>query len=190
MYATSQNARLALCYEKGLADETKVIGFLRNQGYQVERSTHEENVKQDIDCWVNGKPTSIKSQHKGVSFRNIGFELANQLTTKADCAVTSNLLASGLTTLLDVGTLISTGSWESSWWDNGTATNYLFYQGSTLRLYTKESLKRFIAANGFLRIRALTEDTASYLGGRYRHCNSICGYLCWDCVPHRIWKDL
>ena len=184
------NARLQACYEQGLSDELKVIEFLRAQGYTVETSSREDNIKNDIDCWVNGKPTSIKSQHKGVWFRNIGFELANHLTTQANCGLTKKILGTGSISIADVDSLISSGSWEPGWMSTGTATNYLFYQGGNIRLYTKESIKRYVATNGWLRVRPLTEDTRSYLGGFYRHCNTICAYLQWDCVPHRIWTDI
>lgn len=188
MYLKS-NQRLNQMYSKGLADEQKVIELLRSQGYEVNPSSQEDNKELDIDCYVNGKSVSIKSNHKGVWFKHICFELANHLTSRADCEVTKKTI-DNLQSLEDVQRLLQLPSWESGWYYTGQASNYLFYQGNKLRLYTKKSIESYVAANGFLRIRPLTEDSRSYLGGRYRHCNTISGYLDWNSVPHRIWDIL
>ena len=184
MYVT--NARRQQQYDKGLADEAKVIGWLKAQGYQVVPSTAQENKEDDIDIWVNGHGISIKSQHKGARYRNIGLELCSLLTTKSTCKVSQKVLLNGLKDLGTIDHLIATGSWEPGWFSTGRATKYLFYQGNQMRLYTKASIKAYVDSKGFLRLRPLTEETKSYLGGYYRHCNTICGYLTWGDVPHRL----
>ncbi|MBW4558451.1 MAG: hypothetical protein KME59_21500 [Trichormus sp. ATA11-4-KO1] len=184
MYTTE----LDLCYEKGLSDERKVMDFLRGQGYNVKPASSQENKKEDIDCWVNGKPVSIKSSHKGAKFKNIGLELANQLTSRVACRDTEYILGKLSISLLDVDTLIDTGSWEPGWYATGKATNYLFYQEHELRLYTKKSIENYVNSKGFLRVRQLSDACKSYLGGRYRYCNTICGYLHWNVIPHRLWN--
>lgn len=181
------NARRNQCYQKGLADEAIVKDFLKSRGYTVDVSSSHDNKANDIDCWVNDQPVSIKSQHKGESFRNIGFELCNHLTAQKECEVTKEILSTELT-LNSVITLLQAGSWEPAWYMTGTATHYLFYQGQSLRLYRKKDIEALVNSQGFLRIRPLTEDTRSYLGGTYRHCNSICGYLNWNDVIHRKWS--
>jgi hypothetical protein len=189
MYAviTSNKAERLNQYAKGLADEAKVIEFLKTQGYEVNPSCFEDNKNRDIDCYVNGKSVSIKSNHKGVQFRHICFELINQLTTYKNDEE-SRVTLSKVPTMDDVNRLRATNAWEPGWYYTGEAANYLFYQGDKLRLYTKKSIQLHLELHGFIKIRALTEETKSYLGGRYRHCNTISGYLNWDSVPHKTWS--
>jgi hypothetical protein len=173
------------CYRKGTQDEKDTIAYMKTLGYNIRPSSLKENYDQDIDCWIDDVPVSIKSQHKGVRYQNIGFELANQLTLHQHCELTKALINE-----LDwhkVERLLTSGSWESGWYFRGSAKVYLMYQGDYIRAYNKVDIQDYIEAKGFLKIRSLSYDTRSYLGGAYRHCNTICGYLNWDCVPHGKW---
>jgi hypothetical protein len=176
------------CYAKGLSDESKVIEWFKSREYRVLPSTLDENKWQDIDVWINGKGVSIKSQHKGVSFQNIGFELCNQLTTKSNCKISEEVLETSDLNERHVFALLESGSWEPGWFKTGLADVYIFYQGDEMRIYTKRAICEHIENYKFLRIRQLTPETKRYLGGTYRHCNTVCGYLHWDSVPHKTYK--
>ena len=71
-------------WTKGLELERDVITWLQLQGYFVITSTREENIQQDIDCWVRGYQFSdwvsvcIKSQAAGIATGHIGLEDTNE----------------------------------------------------------------------------------------------------------------
>lgn len=146
-------------YQKGLADEKRVIDFLKSKGFDVKPSTKEENRYQDIDCWIGDIPVSIKSEHKGLYWNNIYFELENQLTV--------------------------TGEWvKDGWYYTGQATKYLIFQGTEIRLYDKETIKQFVEDNGWLKTRTLSWSVKAQQGGTYRTMDTKSGFLDRDAVPY------
>lgn len=175
-------------YAKGLKDERVVKEFLKVIGKVVTSSTADEDRFQDIDCYVNGVAASIKAQHSGAQYQNIGFELAQHLTAFQECPTSKTILSRRDSTVADVDRLVASGSWERSWWDKGTAAEYYIYQGNRLYVYQKADIVRHVEAHGWLRLRSLSWSRKSYQGGTYRYCNAICGYLDVDAVAHKTYK--
>lgn len=178
------NAVLSSVYASGLADERFVKEFLSSKGLKVDEPTKEQDRMEDTDAFVNGVAISIKAQHSGLKYGNICFELAQHLTTHQDCMLTRVTLADKALTVANIDQLIAAGSWESSWYANGKAVLYYIYQGDQLHIYKKADIVAHVAAHGWLRIRPLTKMRSSYLGGSYRYCNAVCGYIDTLAVPH------
>lgn len=172
-------------FVKGLTDEKLVKLFTRSQGCLVEPSTYDQDRHEDIDCFVDGKAVSIKAQHSGAKYGNIYFELAQHLTEHKDCQLSAAILSSHPHDASTPDLLIATGSWEPSWWYTGKAKAYYILQGSKLYIYSKRSILKYVHNNGWLRVRSLSYGRRSYLGGSYRYCNSICGFLNIDDVAHQ-----
>lgn len=148
-------------YTTGKDNESKVIQWLTNKGFTVRPSTQHEDWHLDIDCYVNGVPTSIKSQHTGFTRKNIGFEI--EVFSKYDQA------------------------WVNSWWINGQAEQYLFYRGAELRFYQKKALKTYVRRYGFAYTRELSPvRQASQVAMNHPHTNSRVGYLYQNCVPSKL----
>lgn len=148
-------------YNKGLADERLVIEFMIQQGFEVTKSTDDENKIKDIDCYIDGIPTSIKAQHKGIKYNNIYFELEQQLT--------------------------STKNWVKSWYYNSKAEQYLILQGGTLRLYKKADIQKHATEIGWSHTRQLSSSVKSTQGGSYRYCDAKLGFLKPTDVQHLVW---
>lgn len=149
-------------YAKGLSDEKKVMDFMQSLGYRVEPSTKEENMFNDVDCYINGHPASIKAEHAGLKYNNIYFELEAQLT--------------------------ATGEWVPSWYETGTAKWYLILQGDTLRCYLKKNIKAYVDLVGWQKIRSLGWKTKKQQGGTYRYSDAKCGFLVPTDVPHLVYQ--
>jgi hypothetical protein len=98
-------------YLDGLKSELEIVEWLRDRGHEVVFSTVKENVEDDIDCWVDGKSCSIKTQHKSLETGNLCFEW----TVKC----------------LD-------GNWRDSWYYKSKAQLYLFRVGNAV--YSMDSL--------------------------------------------------
>ncbi len=146
-------------WRNGSADEKRVIAFLDNLGWNIKPSSKEDNITKDIDCWVDGIGYSIKAEHKGLQWGNIYFELANQLT--------------------------STGQWEDTgWFNTGEADYYLILQGQELRMYSKQAIKAYVDANGWVKTRTLSWQAKATQGGSYRTMDTKSGFLDRDKVPY------
>lgn len=171
-------------YSKGLQDEQVVKTHLSNTGKSVTASTPDQDKFEDIDGFVDLVPTSIKTQHAGATYGNIGMELTQQLTTHIGCATTRSILANRDITLKDIARLEAVGSWEKSWFYNGKADQYYIYIGEVLRCYKKKDIVAHVEQYGFKRIRPLKPATKAIIPGKYRYCNSICGYLDINAVKH------
>lgn len=170
-------------YGKGLADERLVKQHLAQNGRVVVESTKEENIFQDIDCYVDGIPTSIKAMHKGAAYGTIGMELYNLLTERQACATSKSILANKDLNFNDVARLAATGNWETGWWHHGKAEQYAILIGEVLRVYSKKALQHYMDTKGFVRIRPLKVETQKSQGGSYRYSNSISVYLPIKDVP-------
>lgn len=173
-------------YASGLADEKLVKEYCSQVlGWTVRDSTREENVFQDIDAWVNGKPVSIKAEHSGLKYGNIYFELAQHLTEFQDCQESARILDRKELTVSHVRDLVELGSWEYSWFYNSKANYYFILQGDILRIYSKADLQKHIQDIGFSHLRPLTQRRKDYQGGTFRYCNAICGFLPITAVRHQ-----
>lgn len=148
-------------YARGLADQKLVEEYLKSQGHAVLPSAKEDDLLYDVDCYLDGVPTSIKAQHKGASFGNIYFELKAQLT--------------------------SNKKWVNSWYFNGKAEQYLILQGNVLRLYKKTDVEAQVESKGWLRQRTLSASVKATQGGSYRYSNSLLGFLNISDVAHKRW---
>jgi hypothetical protein len=174
-------------YNKGLSDEAKVISHFKNIGFDIRYSTQNENKYEDIDVYINGVSVSIKTQHRGLIHQDISFELVNHLTRKQDCLITAELLSTNNIQFTDIKKLLKAKSWEKGWFYTGKAEYYLIYQGDRIRQYRKQDVIDYIEEKSWVKVRPLTAYTRSYLGGTYRHCNTICGYLKWGEVKHKTY---
>ena len=175
-------------YDQGMKDEKFVMDFFTANGAIVTPASTEENKYQDIDCYINGVPVSIKAQHKGVIFHNIGLELANELTIHQGHPLTKQYLVNNSMTLPQIQDLINKGIWEPGWFVNSKAKVYLVYQGDIIRHYRKAHIVQTIKTKGFRRIRCLREDTLESKGGTYRYYNTVNGYLNWEDLLCKSYK--
>ena len=178
---------LSIVYQKGLSDERIVKDFIKTGlNLIVKPPTALQDHFQDIDGIINGVPISIKAQHSGVAYGNIYMELSQQLTAFKDCQETLAVLGQKTISQEDLSRLEALGSWESSWYFTGLAEVYLIYQGDLLLIYRKSDIIAHVAAQGWLRIRPLSARRVNYLGGKYRYCNAICGYLGIRDIYHTV----
>lgn len=170
------------CFARGAIAEKAVKASLAAQGFEITPSTKSENRDLDIDCYINDVPLSIKAEHAGVRYGDIYFELFQQLTSHSGCLSSRRLLKQLASTNKPdydsvLQQLLQTGSWEDGWWYSGKAQLYAILQGQDIRLYLKEHLVRHWNAHGWRKVRSLSSHTKSYLGGKYRYCNSVCGFI-------------
>lgn len=107
-------------YKRGLRDEERVINALKHAGHIVRESSKKENIYQDIDCWVNGQPVSIKSQAVAAKTGRVVFELEVKVAVDALGALDS----------VDPNDYVY--EWEYSWFYYGQATSYLILIGERL----------------------------------------------------------
>jgi hypothetical protein len=122
------------------------------QHHAVTPASTEENIHDDIDCWIDGVGVSIKTQHSGKKTGNIVMELKVKQR--------------------------GTGVWEDSWFHNGKAVYYLITVGDkTYRIYA-DKLKEWLAIHGFDRTTqnsAATVANQSAIG--HRHADSLIGLI-------------
>ena len=151
-------------YQNGLAEERRVIEFLRTKFNDVTTSTKKQNVEQDIDCFIGDIGVSIKAEHAGLKYGHIYFELENQLT--------------------------ATGDWaKDGWFYTGTAEKYVIIQGQEIRMYDKQAIVDYVEANGWFRTRTLGWKTKATQGGSYRTMDTLSGFLVKENVPYEYsWK--
>lgn len=172
-------------YADGLAAETTIKKFFIDKGYNVIDSTFKEDYFYDIDCYINDWSVSIKTQHKGEKYGHIGFEIANHLTSCNPCQVSDNMFKRGNITYPGVIKLIEVHkTWEAGWWLTSQAQVYIIQQGDYIRVYRSEDIRKYVSDYSFLKLRPLKQKTQSYMGGSYRHCNTICGYLDREAIKH------
>ena len=151
-------------HQNGLAEERRVIEFLRTKFNDVTVSTKKQNVEQDIDCFIGDIGVSIKAEHAGLKYGHIYFELENQLT--------------------------ATGEWsKDGWFYTGTAEKYVIIQGQEIRMYDKQAIVDYVEANGWFRTRTLGWKTKATQGGSYRTMDTLSGFLVKENVPYEYsWK--
>lgn len=144
-------------YSKGLRDERRVVRYLSSLGVVTDSST-EENIHEDIDCYLDDVPVSIKAQHSGVAYNNIYFEIEQ---------------------------LHVDGNWEPSWFITGRATVYAILQGDTLRVYQKQDIVDYVAANGWSYERTLSREKRAMAQYNKRYIDARIGFLRPNDIPHK-----
>lgn len=146
-------AKSAEVWRNGLAEERRIKMFLLSLGFHVTNSSKEENIWDDIDCWIGTTSVSIKAQHSSLNYPGITacFELEQCLT--------------------------GTDTWETSWFYNGKADKYLILQGTTLSLIDSKALKEQVERQGFSYTRTNKTATRAYSGGSSRYQDARCGYI-------------
>ncbi|TFI51015.1 hypothetical protein BLD44_028480 [Mastigocladus laminosus UU774] len=144
-------------YRKGLTDEQRILDWLTNCGdfQQVEKSSKEDDVINDIDAyvWKNGKrfTVSIKSQQRAVSTGNLCFELQ----------------------VLDRDSLL----WEPSWYHKDKAL-YVVLVGTSIYYLRPSKLHGFINSNGWSKVVTLNSTTKqSQRNMNHKHINAKLGIV-------------
>lgn len=166
---------LSSVYNAGLAEETRVIAFLRKKFPEtpVKLSSKDQNIFEDIDCFLGEEAISIKAQHTGAAYGNICFELLQKpyaLQTSSSSYAEADLRASG---------------WLPSWYYTSQADTYAIIQADYLYLYSKHDIQQYVSRNGWLRTRTLTNGRRRYLTeGNYRFSDALCGFLPTTGVTH------
>jgi hypothetical protein len=130
-------------------------------GWGYVLASREEDVLQDIDCWVGANGVSIKNQDTGLQHGHIYFELEAQLT--------------------------GSGDWVPSWWYTGQPDYYIIVQGDILRLIPKTTLTDYVADHGWLKTATLSPAKRSTQGGNYRFQDSRCGFLDPSAIQHDVY---
>lgn len=176
-------------YQQGISDEKRVLEFLKSRGHEVIPSSREQNIKDDIDLFLDGVPVSVKAQHDGWCYGEVYLELATQrgrMGTPWDA--TQWDMVSSLAKRSSRPVFMKPGEWNPSWYFQGKAEYYLFWQQDTLRLIHKQDIKDTIEAYGFKKDKAgrqkvlgLKPETIQMQGGK----NTICGFLDVNLIPHR-----
>lgn len=151
-------------YQNGLNEERRVKMFFQNQGCRVFGSSYEENVYDDIDCWVDNVPVSIKAQHAALKYprQTFYFETEQQLTADS--------------------------SWhKTGWFYQGKAQVYAILQGNELSILDVAKVKAELAnratqpewaeTDGFSYVRSLSAAVRKTQGGSYRFSDARCGYI-------------
>lgn len=120
---------IATQYKDGVFYEEQVKTWLRDIGHDVSDSTKEENIVDDIDCWVDGEGVSIKSHLPKYFNMSFQFELEGCRNNR----------------------------WVKSWYYTGKAKYYVMwkrhneYKGELYRL-NKEDVVNYVEDKGWSRI--------------------------------------
>ena len=83
-------------YVGGQQSEAQVIAAMQANGFPVTKSTKEQDMFQDIDCFLGNLAISIKTSHATQNSGNLCFELEQCVT--------------------------ATGEWIKAWFYNGEAS--------------------------------------------------------------------
>lgn len=166
----------------GFEMEVKIAERLKEIGCRVNESTKAQNIRDDIDLFVEGAAVSIKNQQNGLKYGHIYFELATQHKVSFD--------PNELYWTTEVQSWLAQTPWNPSWYPSwfltGKATKYLIAQGNVVTLYSKSDILSYIQANGFARTSGLSKAVLAGQSGK----NSVCGYLVASEVPYQIKFDL
>lgn len=122
----------------GQKQERQVIQTLIDNDLQVSPPTKHEDLRLDIDVWVNNIPISIKSPtRKSVEyFKRV---------------------------VIEHEVMFANGEWHPSWWYNGQSRGYIFLLGESLYYANKLAFQLFMAHyendSDVVRWRQLTRQT-------------------------------
>ena len=128
-------------YTKGLSDEEHIMGVLRKLGYGVYESTEQEDMMEDIDCFVSGLneedtyawAVSIKCD--GVKSHNLAFELEGYSKRHQ--------------------------KWFPSWYYTGMSQYYVVWKKvvNTIYVINTPLLNRFVDEHGFGYLTGISKKT-------------------------------
>jgi hypothetical protein len=119
--------KLASQYPKscrhGLESEDEVIEYFERAGHAVHRSTRTEDMRMDIDIYVDGVPFSLKSQPQALKYGTFILSL--------------------------VRTDAATGKDVPGWFHRSKAEVYCFRVGNLLHIIHRDDLDRYCEEVGF-----------------------------------------
>lgn len=165
----------------GLENEERVLAAFHEAGRDVVESERSEDIRYDIDAYIDGVPVSIKTQNAGVRYGHIYVELTTQQRPfykweDCDHAFCDREFPTYL------GELDHT--WGPAWWFTGKAQRYVISQKvdgrRRIRVYTKAALTAYIKQKGFDRVMGLSGPVLRGQNG----LNTVCGYMKVDEVPY------
>ena len=166
---------------RGLADERKVKNWLATS-YKVVEATKDEQIFQDIDCWIvkgnQRTSVSIKSQVDGIRYRNYCLELISQ--QQNGIAWTPELvnklysIPNFSAEYPDVDLVTTT--FRPSWFLFGKADAYLFLFQNKLVKLTSTELLSHCHKYGMDYYRRLGRERLAGQGGK----DAASGYVYWD----------
>jgi hypothetical protein len=163
---------------KGIEGEDRVKSYLASIGKDVKDSDVLEDIRYDIDCYVNGVSTSIKCEHDGAKYGHIYMELVTQVNTRTPWSDDALALVSSVIPK-DLG--FSTDTWYPAWLLTGKAEQYAILQGDRLRLYYKPDIMAAIHEGNFVHVKGLGWKRLQTQNG----LNTVCVFLKADGVPIR-----
>lgn len=168
-------------YNAGLDEECRVLAFLENKGFTVQDATKEEQFL-DIDCYLDGVPTSIKAEHDGLKYGDIYFELASQKGSAKFLRTLSlpefNSIQAWAAKAKRQNVPSDLLEYFSAWFFTGTAEQYLILQGDRLRLYRKSDIMEYMDKFGPDKVLGLSPYRLQTQGGK----NTICAFVKSDAV--------
>lgn len=172
---------------KPFIEEAAIALWLQDQGKVVEPSSRLENIAQDIDFWVDGQPYSVKTQHKGLNFGDISFELYSQ---KGAELYTGDLsLSTGIQPRYPNGL-----PWFLGWYTASQVPSnlvYLIYQKKQDREHVTFVPRLEVQRSRFYKILSLSPGVYKSQGNKdtisgYHKIGSI-GTLCYlNLDPYRV----
>jgi hypothetical protein len=168
--------------EEGLVNEERVLAALCGMGKDVMESERSEDIRFDIDAYIDGVPISIKTQDAGVAYGHIYVELCTQITPfraweDHDLAFVTKVFPRGMRSF-------DPEQWGPAWYLTGTAQKYyisqnLGEQGRRVRIYSKATIAAYIRQKGFDRVCGLSAKVLQAQSFK----NTVCGYMPVDAVP-------
>ena len=119
-------------YSQGLADEASLIHLL-SKHHKVTASTKDENIFDDIDCYVEGTPVSIKTQHTAAKTGNLCFELRTRWRKNKE--------------------------WNNSWYYNSKAYYYLVQVVDKVYRINTNDLHDYVDKHGWDKVTGNTQES-------------------------------
>jgi hypothetical protein len=175
-----RRARNYIRDEEGLVNEGRVLRAFYDRGRDVLQSEAEDDIERDIDAYIDGVATSVKTQDTGVRFGHIYVELATEqgpvkVWEEADRALVSSVFPENL----HFG-----ASWRPAWFFTGAGSRYAISQRlpdkRRVRVYEKPTISAYIQQKGFDRVCGLSWPRLQSQNG----FNTVCGFLPVDAVPY------
>lgn len=123
-------------WEYGHKREAQVIRYLQDTFHTVIRpSSRDENILEDIDCWMGNTSISIKSQDIALRTKNFGFELEMHNKERDE--------------------------WVPSWYFTGKAQYYVIIVGETCYQLCKQRLQDYVNEHGWDSVKQLSPRVAA-----------------------------
>lgn len=163
----------AKAYNEGLDEETRILCFLnRLPGMAVLATEEIHDQFNDIDCYLNGVPTSIKTEHAGTRYGHIYVELATQRFQPFDWEESESEMMSKLLKQYFIKKR-NDKAYRPSWWFKGKAEQYLILQGEILYLIRKSTIAEMLEKGQIARVLGLSAKTLLQQGNK----DTICAFF-------------